>query len=121
MSTDSQQNAVTGRKLMCPECGQPFAPRHHRQRFCNDAEKQAFNDRERVRGRVLGKLIQTWRLGRNTKNPEKRSLSSWALTEICALGDVYNREDADAGRLSAMDYTKWMKASGHSPSADRAI
>lgn len=120
MSTDSQQKAVTARKLRCPECGVSFSPKHHRQRFCNDTEKQAFNDRERVRGRVTGKLIQAWRLGRNTKNPEKKAIARFALSEICALGDIFNQEDAAAGRLGALEYVNWMKVSGHSPSADRS-
>jgi protein-arginine kinase activator protein McsA len=121
MSADSQQNAVTDRKLRCPECGKAFAPKHHRQRFCTDAEKRSFNDRERIRGRVMVKLAQSWRLGRSTKNPEKKAVASFALSELCALADAYNQEDAAAGRLSALDYTNWMKISGHSPSADRSV
>lgn len=121
MPTDSQQSAVMGRKIVCPECGKTFVPGHHRQRFCSVAEKDAFNDRERIRGRVMGKLLQAWRAARHTKNQAKRAIAKFALAEACALADSYNREDAAAGRLNALEYVAWMKASGYSPSADRII
>lgn len=66
-------------------------------------------------------LVQAWRKGRHTKDPAKKAIAYFALMELCALADAYTQEDDAAGRLRAIEYIKWMKATGHSPSADRII
>jgi ribosomal protein S27AE len=79
---------------ICPECGQRFKAHHGRQRFCETAHKTAFHARNRDRGKVAIPLVQIWRLGKNGKTAER----SYAFSQLCALTDLWNEEDRNAGR-----------------------
>jgi 3-methyladenine DNA glycosylase AlkC len=93
---------------------------HNRQTtFCALEHKRAANDLDKIRGRVLTKLVQTWRKGKKTRDVRIKDAARFAFQEICALGDLYNQEDAKDGRPSAVAHTQIMIAAGRKPSVDR--
>ena len=79
----------------CPQCGEPFEPHHHRQEFCTPAHASAFHDIDKVRGKVMTALVQTWRANRHKRGD---GLGKYAFAEMCALADAYNAEDRKTGR-----------------------
>lgn len=103
----------------CAECGQSFTFDGRKTTFCSSPCKTAFQNRQLGRGRALVAMAQAWRLGRHTKNPSAKAAASFAFEQLAALADVYNREDAAAGRPSALAYIAQLKASGRRPSVDR--
>lgn len=115
----AQKTALTFGRHKCLFCGEVFTAKHNRQlKFCKPEHKTAFQDQQRIRGRQMVKLAQCWRLGRNTRNPDKKALASWALQEVCALGDLYNAEDAKAGVPDAFESVRRMKEDFYRPSVD---
>lgn len=117
-STDTKQIAPTA--CVCAECGKSFVPSNHLNvKFCPGACRATFHDRERKRGRVLVKLGQAMRMGRNTRNPEKRAIAAWAFAELCAVLDTYNQEDAVVGRVDALTHLAPVMKSNRRPSVDR--
>lgn len=107
-------------KHVCQFCGMTFVATHNRQTtFCAIAHKKASNDLDKIRGRVLVKLVQTMRMGKKSKDPAIKAAVAYAFQEVSALGDRYNREDREAGRPSAVGITRIMMATGRRPSVDR--
>lgn len=80
---------------VCPECGDRFRATHGRARFCTTAHKVAFHGRNRDRGKMIVPMLQVWRRGRSKANAPA---SKYAFAQVCALIDLWNEEDAKAGR-----------------------
>lgn len=101
----------------CAECGSEFIPNRGQQQFCEPAHKTAFQNRMAVEGRSIVALAKAWRAGRNVKgsSPEalaKKAVASQALSEMCAILDLYMAEDAAEGRPNPLDYASRMLANG---------
>lgn len=92
--------------LICPECGVEFTPKHHLQVFCGSAHQAAFHQRSATRGKVLLPLALSYRRGKNGKSGD----STYAFAEMCALLDLWNREDREAGRRPDIVVTNKRKA-----------
>lgn len=81
----------------CLHCGKPFEAKHNRQtKFCLPEHKNAFQDAQRVQGRQFAMLAKAWRLARNTKDPTKKAIGTYAFQQLASLADYYNAEDAKA-------------------------
>lgn len=99
-------------RFICPECGEVFTVTHHRQQFCTPAHSKAYNNRQLKRGQALVGLGQAWRLARNRKDDESRSLGREAFGEFCRLLDEFSAEDRAAGRLDSLRVYKRRSAAG---------
>jgi hypothetical protein len=93
-------------KVTCAWCGEAFQPTHHLQLYCCADHQTANANLEKVRGRAAVKLIQAWRLSRNTRNPTARKVGADALSSLCTLADRWCAEDREAGRMSALQYVQ---------------
>lgn len=79
---------------ICPQCGVAFVATHGRQGFCTGEHQKAFHETNKVRGQLALPLLQSWRLSKNGSNDDRR----FAFAQLCALADIWNAEDKEAGR-----------------------
>ena len=93
----------------CPECGAQFEPSHHLQKFCTADHRVAFARKTADRGELLTALAQTWRKGRHARGDAK-AVPAWAFTQLCALLDAWNAEDAACGRDTSIAVQDRMRA-----------
>ena len=99
----------------CPECGAPIAPRPAGKRgqaptFCCTAHQTAFQQRQFQQGRAIIALAKAWRSSRNRK--EDRETGAAALSEMSAILDSFNFDDAKAGRPRPAEYAAHLLANG---------
>ena len=96
--------------IQCPECGAKFereAKRGTPRQFCTPEHKRAFFRLMAKRGAVLAPLALAWLGGKHKRSDN----SSYALTQMAALVDVWRAEDRDAGRDAGLIVTR-KRASG---------
>lgn len=91
------------REKVCPNCGGPVertTPRGPFPTFC-DAKgkgvcKREHSNRHVVEGRAMAALIKAWRIDRGSGEIAKE-----AFAQLCQIADLFNAEDAKAGRPRA--------------------
>ena len=91
-------------KRICPECGNEFEANGHRgptRTFCSNACKTTHSNRRTVRGKSLVAIAQAWRKSRGAGEAGK-----FFFAELTSMLDQFNAEDAEAGRMDAVDYAK---------------
>lgn len=93
----------------CPECGEPFKGKVDAT-FCSVEHKNTFHNRSAKRGKIMVPLTLAWRGGRGSKGNAK-----WAMRQMAALADQWNREDREAGRMSMDEYLNKKVNQGWSP------
>lgn len=91
------------KKHTCPECGVEFRAVREA-KFCSDAHKNAYHNRNMKRGKVAMPLLQAWRGTRGSK--ANKEVGTYSFAELCALADLWNAEDRDAGRAPAWEMVK---------------
>lgn len=101
------------RKPVCPECGIVFETTHHSKRFCSEAHRYAFANREAAEGKVIASYAKAWRLKRGGKGVGKA-----AFAELCRILDDFNARDREQGRPPVTGYVSTLLASGYT-AADR--
>ncbi|MGL5735490.1 MAG: hypothetical protein ACRCYS_11540 [Beijerinckiaceae bacterium] len=106
MSSQSNENSPKGR--ICPECGESFTTKHPTKRFCNQAHKQAYANREASQGKVIASLVKAWRLKRGNGDVAKN-----AFAELCRIVDRFNADDRQEGRPPATVYVEAHFRSGY--------
>lgn len=113
-ATESPATAASAKPTrICAECGKPFSPGNRPGRqFCCPAHKTAFQNRAAVEGRAIIALAKAWRVGRNTRDPAEKEISSCAMSELCTVLDTFLREDREAGRPGPLPYAKSLLANG---------
>lgn len=97
----------------CAGCGQSFTPRRDWGTFCSPPCRAAFSSRMKSRGGPLAPLVLAWNATRHAKpgTPEAE-VCRYARSEITAIAGLFNEEDDEAGRASAVEYVKGLMASG---------
>lgn len=95
--------APVRRSRHCPECLAPLSDAQPRQMFCTPAHQQAFNDRQRVRGRQLAPLAMAARITRGGSRRDKPT-GIKARQASQRLIERWVVEDREAGRMAMDDY-----------------
>jgi len=98
----------------CPECRARFVPRHPGQLFCTAAHRDAWNNRQTVRGRVLTPLVMVARETRNGTRGD-RVTGARAASQAATLMQRHRDEDRAAGRLSHPEYLARRYRAGFDP------
>lgn len=99
--------------LTCPECGEPFARKHHRQLFCSPAHSKAYSNRQLARGQSVVALLQVWQASRTSKDPAAREAGRVAFAQLCREARTFNAEDREAGRADPVKLFRIRMAEGH--------
>ena len=94
----------------CANCGSSFQPVRDLQQFCSPTCKKTFHARAATEGGSVIALLKAWRASRNNK--ADAALGSACLSEICAIVDLLNSRDREAGRPSPQAYAKRLLKSG---------
>lgn len=96
-----RKTAKASFERLCSECGRPFVmtsdARVAHKRFCSDAHRKAFNNRNTAQGGPLVPLLKAWRVSRSG-SPDDRKIGAEALSEISSILDGMIAEDRKAGR-----------------------
>jgi hypothetical protein len=87
----------------CPECGTAFGAAQRGQLFCSTSHKRAYNNRWLKRGAVLAPIAAAARATRDGTRGD-RNTGRQASIDANRLLQMYQEEDARAGRLSVVDY-----------------
>jgi hypothetical protein len=103
---DPPDNRPVFAERPCPECLTLFKPRQAGTLFCCPAHRDAWNNRQTVRGRVLVPLDMVSRLtrGGTRGTPEKRAIGKRAASDHHKLTQRYRDEDRAAGRMDFVEY-----------------
>ena len=99
----------------CPECMVLFKPRMAGTLFCCPAHRDAFANRQTVRGRVVTPFALAARITRDGTRgkPEARAAGKKAAAVMRRLYQRYRDEDRAAGRMDMAEYVEHrIKAQG---------
>lgn len=84
---------------ICPECGGPAerkSPKGPPPTFCSLKCKKAHGNRHMVEGLAIAGLLKAWRIDRGQGEIAQR-----AFAEAVSVLDLFNAQDAEAGRPRA--------------------
>lgn len=98
--------AERAREKVCPDCGGPVERRSARgpfPTFCSDDCKRSHSNRHIVEGRAVIALLKAWRIDRGTGE-----IAKGAFAQVCQIVDLFNAQDAEAGRPRADLYAAKM-------------
>lgn len=98
------------KQRICPECGQPTVRRSDRGRFptfCCPEHKKSFENRHIAEGLAVIRLLKAWRIDRGTGEIAQQSFA-----QVCQIVDLFNSEDAQAGRPRADLYAAKLLVDG---------
>jgi hypothetical protein len=99
-----QPRGVAQYKLRpCPECRQQFRPKAWNQMFCSTDHKDAFHNRQTVRGRQLVPAVMAARQTRDGTQGD-RETGGKAGVEARRLMRLYRDEDRAKNRMSMVEY-----------------
>lgn len=98
-----ERKAAVSRCRRCPECLEALEGASPRQMFCSAAHKQAFHNRQTVRGRQLVPLVMAERVTRSGSCRDKAT-GKKARQDSRRLMDRWNAEDRAAGRMAMDEY-----------------
>lgn len=92
------------RPRLCPECLAPVdTSKDWRKMFCCDQHRNAYHNRQTVRGRKLVPLVMAERITRSGWCRDKDT-GKLARQRSRRLMDHWNLEDREAGRMAADEY-----------------
>lgn len=87
---------------ICPNCGKPSPERRSNRGpaplYCGPECKREMNNRNLRDGLALVQFVKAWRVDRGTGE-----IAQAAFARVCAIADMLNEEDRNAGRPRA-DY-----------------
>lgn len=95
----------------------PFVPRMAGTLFCCPAHRDAWNNRQTVRGRVLVPLDMVARLTRagTRGKAEDRDIGKRAARDHHRMTQRFRDEDREAGRMSMPEYLRRRYDTGYDP------
>jgi len=96
-------NAAPARS--CAECGSLFVPGRETARFCAEACRKAWGNRNTGRGGSVVPILQAWGMTRHAKpGTREAEINRYARRELTDMARTLNGEDKAAGRASVLDY-----------------
>jgi hypothetical protein len=114
---DPPDNRPVFAERPCPECLTPFKPRMAGTLFCCPAHRDAWNNRQTVRGRVLVPLDMVARVtrGGTRGSAEDRETGKRAARDHHRLTQRFRDEDRAAGRMAFPEYLRRRYDAGYDP------
>jgi hypothetical protein len=103
---DPPDNRPVWAERPCPECGVLHKPRQAGTLFCCPAHRDAWNNRQTVRGRVLTRYVIAARITRDGTRgtPDQRAYGRKAAQIMRRLINRYRDEDRAVGRMDMADF-----------------
>ena len=114
MDTPNTISTPDGRPTRkCAGCGKLFTARRDWSTFCSSPCRTGFANRMKARGGPLVPLILAWTETRHAKpGTREAEICSYARREITGIASLFNEEDREGGRGSAVEYVETLMRTG---------